>query len=277
MTPRWRSFVAIGDSFTEGLWDPYAGDIHDLAGWADRAALAMSRRRVEAGLEPLAYANLAIRGRRLRRILDEQLPAALEMSPDLVSIVGGGIDILRLGADPDHLAERLESSVVLTRATGADVLLATCMDTRNAGPLLGITRPRMALYSAHISSIARRHGCYVLDQWGLPALDDMRMWSDDRIHLSPEGHHRLSQAALVGLGLPPDDATYRELLPAADGVGHVQRWRSHGAWLRRDVAPWVGRGLRRASTGDGRSAKRPELQPLEIDLPGSATMVPPAR
>lgn len=262
MTPRWRSFVAVGDSFTEGLWDPYSNDLEDLAGWADRLAATLSRRRVADGEEPLAYANLAIRGRRLRRIVDEQLPEALAMRPDLVSIVGGGIDILRLGADPDRLADLLERAVVRARAT-SDVLLATCMDTRNAGPLLGITRPRMALYSAHINAIARRHGCYVLDQWGLRALDDPRMWSQDRIHLAPDGHHRLSQSALVALGLEPDDPHWRDPLPVADGVGSLQRLRVHGAWLRRDVAPWVGRGLRRISTGDGRTPKRPAMVPLD--------------
>lgn len=275
MTPPWRSYVAIGDSFTEGLWDPYGDDLEDLAGWADRLAATLSRRRVAAGETPLAYANLAIRGRRLHRILDEQLPAALAMSPDLISIVGGGIDVLRLGADPDRLAARLDRAAARARATDADVLLATCMDTRNAGPLLSRTRARMALYSAHIGTIARRHGCFVLDQWGLHALDDPRMWSEDRIHLAPEGHHRLSQAALVGLGLEPDDAAWRAPLPVPDAVGHVQRMRSHGAWLRRDVAPWVGRGIRRVSTGDGRTAKRPDLTPIGSD--DSATMVPPPR
>lgn len=273
MTPPWASFVAIGDSFTEGLWDPYPGspvDIHgftEIAGWADRLAMSLSRRRVSAGASPLGYANLAIRGRRLARIIDEQLPHALAISPDLVSIVGGGIDILRVGADPDQLAGLLEDSVVQARRAGAQVLLATCMDTRAGGPLLRATRPRMALYTANISSIARRHGCYVLDQWGLRALRDGRMWAHDRIHLSPEGHHRLAQAALVGLGLEPDDPQWREPLPAPGDVRTAERLRDHGVWLRRDVAPWVGRGLRRRSTGDGRTPKRPQLLAVEPETP----------
>lgn len=281
MTPRWSRFVAIGDSFTEGLWDPSpeqevarlapTEDI-DVCGWADRLALSMSRRRIEAGAGPLRYANLAIRGRRLARILDEQLPSALAMRPDLISIVGGGIDVLRLGADPDRLAGMLEDAVAQAREAGCDVLLATCMDTHGAGLLLGATRPRMALYTAHISAIARRHGCHVLDQWGLDALADVRMWAPDRIHLAPEGHHRLAQAALVGLGLDPDDPHWREPLPTAEGTTAVERWREHGAWLRRDVAPWVGRGLRGTSTGEGREPKRPRL--LAVEPQG--TMVPAA-
>jgi len=275
VTPRWRSYVAIGDSFTEGLWDPYGDDLEDLAGWADRLAATLSQRRLAAGEAPLEYANLAIRGRRLRRIIDEQLPTAVAMSPDLISIVGGGIDVLRLGADADRLAAQLERAVIRARATGADVLLATCMDTRNAGVLLGVTRPRMALYSAHIATIAHRHGCFLLDQWGLHALDDPRMWSTDRIHLSPEGHHRISQAALVGLGLEPDDAAWRARLPAADAGGHVQRLRNRGTWLRRDVAPWVGRGIRQVSTGDDRMAKRPALTPVAPRTPAAGAPAGP--
>lgn len=302
MSVPWRSYVAIGDSFTEGLWDPYPGeqpvrpdtapslsepsptsdpgddegwagpeDEPALRGWADRLAVTLSRRRLASGQSPLTYANLAIRGRPLRRILREQLEPALQMKPDLISVVGGGIDVLRLGADPDKLAQLLEDAVIRARATGARVLLATCMDTRGGG-LLGAIRPRMALYSAHISSIARRHDCAVLDQWGLGALGDLRMWASDRIHLSPEGHHRLSQAALVGLGLTPDDARYLEPLPPTDAQPPVERWREHGAWLRRDVAPWVGRGIRRRSTGDHRPPKRPQLEPLVPE----GTMVPSA-
>jgi lysophospholipase L1-like esterase len=238
-------------------------DPEDLRGWADRVAVAMSRRRIDAGESTLRYANLAIRGRRLSRILAEQLPRALQMRPELLSIVGGGIDVLRLGADPDGLASLLEEAVIRARAAGCDVLLATCMDTRGGGPLLGAIRPRMALYSAHISSIARRHDCFVLDQWGLQALSDLRMWADDRIHLSPEGHHRLSQSALVGLGLEPDDPEWRERLPTVDVGARVDRVREYGTWLRRDVAPWVGRGLRGRSTGDGRAPKIPDLVPVE--------------
>ncbi|GAB2970268.1 SGNH/GDSL hydrolase family protein [Actinotalea caeni] len=279
--PPWASFVAIGDSFTEGLWDvdPAASDDvgsvggsrePELRGWADRLALTLSRRRVAAGAEPLRYANLAVRGRRLARILAEQLPPALAMRPDLVSVVGGGIDVLRLGADPDRLASMLEDAVVRARGAGCDVLLATCMDTRGAGPLLGATRTRMAVYTAHIGAIARRHGCYVLDQWGLAALSDLRMWAPDRIHLSPEGHHRLSQAALVGLGLEPDDAAWQQPLPAVETPPALERLRGHGAWLRRDVAPWVGRGIRGTSTGDARAPKRPRLaivEPAELADP----------
>src|SRR5262245_54681781 len=111
----WSRYVAIGDSFTEGLWDSPDGPDAPTRGWADVLAARLSARRVAAGEEPLSYANLAIRGKLLRPILVDQVPAALELKPDLVSLVGGGNDILRPAADVDRLARNLEAAVVRLR------------------------------------------------------------------------------------------------------------------------------------------------------------------
>jgi lysophospholipase L1-like esterase len=110
--PRWSRYVAIGDSFTEGLWDDPDGREAPQRGWADLLASHLSARRTAAGAEPLQYANLAIRGRLLRPILVEQVPAALDLGPDLVSLVGGGNDLLRPAADPSH---RCQVQAVLLR------------------------------------------------------------------------------------------------------------------------------------------------------------------
>ena len=134
-TPRWRRYVAVGDSFTEGLWDPTPGDEDRCRGWADRLAEILDARR--GG--DLEYANLAVRGRLLRPILTEQVPAALRSEPDLVSVIGGGNDVLRPGSDVDLLADRLESTVARIRETGADVLIATGVDTAES-PVFKLTR-----------------------------------------------------------------------------------------------------------------------------------------
>lgn len=197
MRSEWQRYVAIGDSFTEGMADPseMAGEHR---GWADRLAghLAAAQGSVD-------YANLAVRGRLLAQVLDGQLPAALAVGPDLVSIVAGGNDLLRPGADPDALAALMEEAVVEVRSTGADVLLATGVDPRQT-PLLGRTRGRSAIYNAHLWSIARRHGAVVLDQWGSTWVQDRRMWDVDRLHLNPEGHRRTALAAAAVLGVPVD-------------------------------------------------------------------------
>ena len=83
--PGATSFVAIGDSFTEGLNDAAPGG--GYRGWADRLAGLMAAEYPE-----LQYANLAVRGKLLRQIVAEQVPAAVALAPGLVSIAGGGVD-----------------------------------------------------------------------------------------------------------------------------------------------------------------------------------------
>jgi lysophospholipase L1-like esterase len=261
--PRWNSYVAVGDSFSEGLWDPYPGQDDHQRGWADLLAQHLAVRRVAAGDEPLRYANLAIRGRKLRSILTEQVPAALALQPDLVSVIGGGNDILRPNADVDRLARNLEHAVARLRAAGIDVLMGTGFDASHS-PLVGLTRSRVGVYNAHIWAIARRQGAYVVDLWGLRALQDWRMWSDDRIHLTPEGHRRVAQAALVGLGQAPDDAAWDDPLTPLPPSPAIDRARQHGQWVRAHVGPWVQRRLTGTSSGDGRLPKAPELLPVPL-------------
>ncbi len=84
------------------------------------------------------------------------------MAPDLVSLVGGGNDLLRPDANPDRLAQQLEVAVVRLRSEGVDVLLGTGFDTWGS-PMIRRIRPKVAMYNALIWSIARRNGAYVLD------------------------------------------------------------------------------------------------------------------
>lgn len=260
--PRWTTYVALGDSMSEGLWDVDPADPTRCRGWADLLAGALSQRRTAAGAPPLRYANLAVRGKLLGEILDEQLPLALEMAPDLVSLVGGGNDILRPGADVDALAARLEDGVARLRAAGADVLMATGVDTRDS-PLIKATRGKVGIYNAHIWSIARRHGAHVLDTWGMASLRDWRLWADDRIHMSPEGHARTAQAALVALGLAPDDDRWDDPLAPLPPEAFAVRLRGNAQWVRQHAYPWVQRRLRRTSSGNGRTAKYPSY--VEVD------------
>src|SRR6185312_8990354 len=86
----YHRYAALGDSQTEGLWD--GNDSGGIIGFADRLAAQLD------DLHPgLQYANLAIRGRRIRDVLDDQLPRALAMRPDLITVCVGMNDITRPG------------------------------------------------------------------------------------------------------------------------------------------------------------------------------------
>ncbi len=262
----WRSYVAIGDSFSEGMSDHDPREEGRYLGWADRLATVLAA-RAESGGADFRYANLAIRGRKLDDVIGPQLDAALAMGPELLSMVGGGNDILRPKVDLDDVADRLEAAVVRARAAGIDVLLATPVDPAEAG-LLSPLRPRHAIHTANVFTIAQRHGCYVLNLWTMRALRDWRMWAEDRVHPSTEGHRRIALAAQDALGLDTDRDDWWPRLPAADRATRRAELAEHAAWVRTHVSPWVQRRLSGRSSGDAITAKRPELSVLRPgDLP----------
>lgn len=249
----WTRYAALGDSITEGWCDPVVPDGEPWFGWADRLALAIDAHVRRLGGPRLEFANLAVRGRRVEHVVRDQIPAALDMRADLVSILVGGNDLLALRADPDELAARLEHGIARLRAAGVDVLLATMFD-RGKG-LLEPLRNRTAVFNADLASIAQRHGCILLDAWGLPELARPAAWSEDLIHPSSYGHLALARAGAraLGLGSLPHDPD--EEAPAASRLPFP-------LWARRHLLPWVARRIRRVSSGDGRGPKIPEPRPV---------------
>ena len=261
----WRRFVALGDSLTEGLCDPgHDGSAHPWRGWADRVAEGLAQ-RARTRDQPFEYANLAVRGRLLGQIVDEQVPAAIRLGADLVSVIGGGNDVLRPGVDVDAVTDRLEAAVARLSATGATVIISTSYDPRHA-PLVRRTRGLAAVFAANVWSIARRHEAIVLDLWGMTALQDRRLWADDRIHLTADGHRRVAAQALDLLGVG-GDAGWAVPLDPAPPLSRQQAWRQDAAWVREHVVPWVGRRVRGRSSGDGLEPKRAVPAPLPAGAP----------
>jgi len=253
------SFVALGDSFTEGLDDPRA-DQTGYRGWADRLA-----EKLAADRPGLRYANLAVRGKVLRQVAEEQVPQAIAMAPDLVSLAAGGNDMLRPRTDPDALAGLFDEVARTLLMAGCQVLVFTGFDPRF--PVLRLIRGKVAAYNMHLRAIADRHRCPVVDMWGMHALRDPRAWSADRLHLTPDAHERVALRACEVLGVPVM-ADWREPWPVAEGLtsSGARAWvaarRMDLQWGRAHAAPWVARQVRGVSTGDGLTAKRPELRPL---------------
>ena len=249
----YRRFVAIGDSFTEGIGDPEPSVPGGHRGWADRVA------EVLASTAPdFVYANLAIRGRLLAGILDEQLEPALALEPDLISISAGGNDVIRPGSDPDALAQLLEPALDRMTSTGAEVLLFTGVDVGFA-PVFRPIRGKVAIYNEHLRVLAARHGARIVDQWGLTSLQDARLWSVDRLHPNALGHHEIARAVLRTLDIPND------LRPQRPEPVPPRRWREARredlSWAREYFGPWIMRRIRGTSTGDGLTPKRPTFPP----------------
>ncbi|WP_410655695.1 SGNH/GDSL hydrolase family protein [Amycolatopsis sp. lyj-112] len=257
------SYVAIGDSFTEGLNDGLPDG--SFRGWADRLAEILAE-----GRHDFQYANLALRGKMLDEILDEQLPIALEVKPDLVTLCAGGNDIIVPGADVDAVAARLEEGVAKLRQAGIPVLIFNGPDTKYLS-VMHVLRGKVGIYNAHLWAIADRHGAKLVDMWAMAPLHDRRAWSDDRLHFTPEAHRRIALRAAEVLGVPAAD-DWREPWPESD---EPHTWitsrRSDLEWTKAHLLPWIRRQLKGQSMGDGLSPKRPELAPL---LPLDTTGVP---
>lgn len=250
----WRRFVAIGDSFTEGIGDPDPSSPGSHRGWADRVAEVLAQ-----DVDDFAYANLAVRGKLIAQIVRDQIEPAVALHPHLVSICAGGNDVIRPGTDPDAIAVQLEDAVVRLSSTGASVLLFTGVDTAFS-PVLRAFRGKVAIYNENVRAIADRHDCIVADQWGLKVVQDARFFDVDRLHYNALGHHEVARMVLRALNVPNTlEAMQPEPIP-------LRTWRDARAedlgWAREHLVPWVLRRLRHQSSGDNLAAKRPEPSPM---------------
>jgi lysophospholipase L1-like esterase len=251
----WNSFLAIGDSFTEGLddWRPDGTP----RGWADRVA-----EQIGAGRPGFRYANLAVRGKLLDQIVAEQVPVAERLRPDLVTFAAGGNDIIRFLCDTDDLARRFDAALGRLAATGAKVIIFTGFDVGRMHPLIRRLRGRVACYNESMRASAERHGSTVVDLWGMSVLADPRAWGRDRLHLTPDAHHRVALRVLEVLGEPVVE-DWRTPFPAAQPAPWRRRQQEDLRWMREYVMPYVHRRMWRRGLGEGHLPKRPELLPLD--------------
>ncbi|WP_247956002.1 GDSL-type esterase/lipase family protein [Microbacterium galbinum] len=237
---RWQRYIALGDSLTEGLCDPAPDGA--LRGWADRLALLLASR---GGLH---YANLAIRSKRVADVCGPQLDRALQLRPDLVSVLIGANDLVKHRVDIPALAAELERAIVRLRATGATVVLVTpFLPGRRAA---AIYTARFAAFATALGGIAARTGSVLIDTDLHPALREREHWGEDLVHLSSSGHRFLAYRAGEILGVP-----HAEALGALDASLHEQIDIGTGLWWSRHALPWVWRRLHGRAAGDGRVAK----------------------
>lgn len=249
------NFVAVGDSFTEGLddWRPDG----TARGWADRLA-----EHLAAGRPGFRYANLAVRGKLLDEIVAEQLPIAEQLRPDLIAFCAGGNDIIRISCHTDDLARRFDAALARVTATGAEVVIFTGFDLGRMHPLIRRLRGRVACYNELMRASAERHGSTVVDLWGMAPLADPRTWASDRLHLTPEGHRRVALRVLETLGEPVTD-DWRAPLPDAVPTPWRDRQWEDLRWMREFVMPHVRHKLGGRRLAQDFLPKRPELLPLD--------------
>ncbi|GAA2836260.1 lysophospholipase L1-like esterase [Leucobacter komagatae] len=241
-------FVAIGDSFTEGVGDEQPDG--SVRGWADLVAQGLA----DATGEPIEYANLAIRGRLLAPILAEQLEPAIALGPTLLSFNGGGNDMLRPGTDMAAIIAATEGALSRIQQAGIEPLLLAGANPTGGLPSGGSVSRKGSELTEAAGAVAARLGVRFSNNWGDTELAGSQYWSIDRLHLAPVGHHRVAANVLGALGYeaPADWVTTAPPKAAPTARDQLRYTREH-------VLPWIGRRLTGRSSGDGRTAKYPEF------------------
>lgn len=252
---RFERYVALGDSTVEGLDDPDGRG--GYRGWANRLAERIARQQGD-----VLYANLAVRGRTTRGVLDGQLEPALAMNPDLAVVVTGTNDILRPRFDPEAVARDLEHMQRALVEGGATVLSFTLPDLTPVMPMARPLRSRIQAFARALVEAGTRSGAIVIDFTAHPVASDPRLWSEDRLHANPLGHARIADALAHALGLPGADPDWAAPLPARPPRGPARTLAHELSWGGRYLLPWLWRHALGRSSGDGRVPKRRRLEPL---------------
>lgn len=240
-------YVAIGDSFSEGVGDEDASG--NPRGWADLVAQGWAR---SLG-QPIQYANLAIRGKLAWPIVQEQLEPALALRPTHLSFNGGGNDMLRPRTTIEHIVDAFEVVARRCREEGVTLILLSGANPARQLPLGSLIQRRGDALSAAtqkrlLGATESEHPVLTSLNWEDRELTNPDYWSPDRLHMGPRGHHRVAARTLAAVGAhAPDEWWSLPIAPARGPRG--------AAYYREHVGPWIGRRLTRRSSGDGRQAK----------------------
>jgi lysophospholipase L1-like esterase len=244
-------FIALGDSMTEGMCDEVIDG--NYRGWADRVADTLSKASPN-----FTYANLAIRGKLLHQVIDNQIPIATKLvtGPEtLVSFHAGANDVLRPNYQAEVAFAKYEKGISDLTKTGATVIVFTVIDrVEGNGKTAQLWHERFSAFNVNVREVANKYGATIIEADGAKWMADLRFLAKDRLHLNSDGHWRLSQAVLEKLGKDFDPAWKIPLAPAVE-KSKLRKQSENLLWIIAFVIPWIWRRLRGRSSGDGRRAK----------------------
>jgi lysophospholipase L1-like esterase len=236
------TFAALGDSITLGIGDPVrlapppGSRSRGPRGWRGWAVL------LSASLPEPDLHIVAGNGACMADLERDQLPAALQLRPDIASVVIGVNDTLRPNFDAARIGASAAHTVGALRAAGAQVLTMRLPDP---GRMLGmpdvLARPlarRARQLNEVIDDVAVRFGALHFDAASDAEAYDPRMWAVDRLHPSERGHrliarrfHALLSGAGVPVGLPPGPEPENAPPTKAEQI----------AWMATKGTAWVAR------------------------------------
>ena len=249
----YNRFIALGDSMTEGMQDEIINGKY--RGWADRVADVMAE-----NYENFTYANLAIRGKLVGQVHDEQVPIALGLAngpSTIVSFHAGANDVIRPKYDPEKTMRTYNSAVDALIKGGVSLMLFCVLeDSGKKNKTAQIWQERFAVFNENVRRKANDVGAILFDPNQDDFWRDSRFIHEDRLHLNSEGHRHVAQAVLARLNLP-HDPDWRKPLPPETPKSIMEKIQINLNWFGAYAVPWMIRRARRRSSGDGRSAKYP--------------------
>ncbi|HEX2233354.1 MAG TPA: SGNH/GDSL hydrolase family protein [Thermoleophilaceae bacterium] len=191
----------MGDSIAEGLGETVEG--FPPGGWPKRVADGL-----QAVNPALEFFNLGKRYLTARQIRETQLARALELTPDLVTVVAGGNDMLAKTFQPEKVEAELDLMISELLNAGATVYISSLWDSVRAPGLLpkevkDLLRDRLYALNDTIRGVAVRHaddpGFVFDDMEEHDAGLDPRNYSSDLQHLNSRGFAVMAAAVLERL------------------------------------------------------------------------------
>lgn len=224
-------------------------------GWADRVADVMSEYHPD-----FTYANLAIRGKLVRQVLDEQIEAAIAQvtgPQTLISFHAGANDVIRPRYKADIVLPLYADAVRRLATSGATIMLFTVLEkTGNTGKAAEMWEQRFSEFNRNVRAVGQEVGAIIADANEEVAFSDRRFLAFDRLHLNAMGQERVAQAILELIDLP-FDARWRDPLPPVKQQPQIVRALLTSLWFIAFALPWMWRRARGKSSGDGRNCKYP--------------------
>jgi len=253
-----RSYVAIGDSLSEGMGDRFFLSHRVGSGWTDRLAHLLATDAADRG-DSFEYANIAIRGCKLEAIMEDQVEHAIALRPDLVTILAGSNNFFSNAETVERLERIFRSGLQRLKIAGIHVVVANTINPCHLR-FFGPVRPNAMRMSQMIDRVAAELGFPVIDVYGMSELEHLEFWHHDMVHFSAIGHAQIANAAaeLLDTTARYSPRDYEPSFAADRPLGETV------AWFLRDVVPFIDRRLRRTSSGVGIAPKLPALVPWSL-------------
>lgn len=189
----WKRFVAIGDSFTEGIGDEIEGIA--LKSWVDHF--------VQLCENDIEYANFAKRGLVTEEIRSQQLEKALTFNPDLVSLIAGANDVLKGRWNHDAYKNDMEFMIDILSKKGADIMIANLPDFTVRLPFPSgkkqVLKEKLLEANEVILSLSREYKLHHVDFWNHHLVNDNTLWSTDFIHPNSKGYVKVAELIFSSL------------------------------------------------------------------------------